>query len=62
VIRIGDGFAALTVMVGVQLLALTTQAFFVFNVALVLGWLGFAVAVVQQHGRLVREAPAHAAA
>jgi AAA family ATP:ADP antiporter len=62
VIRIGDGFAALTVMVGVQLLALTTQAFFVFNVALVLGWLGFAVAVVQQHGRLAREAPAHAAA
>jgi len=62
VIRIGDGFAALTVMVGVQLLALSTQAFFVFNVALVLGWLGFAVAVVQQHSRLAGEASTHAAA
>jgi len=62
VIRIGDGFAALTVMVGVQLLGLSTQGFFVFNVALVLGWLGFAAAVVQLHGRLAREASAHAAA
>ena len=61
-IRIGDGFAALTVLVGVQLMALSTQSFFVFNIALVLGWLVFALVLVKQHGRLVREASAHAAA
>lgn len=62
VLRIGDGFAALTVLVGVQMLALSTQSFFVFNIALVLGWLVFALALVKQHARLAREAPAHAAA
>jgi AAA family ATP:ADP antiporter len=62
VFRIGDFLAALTVMVGVQLLALPTQAYFVFNVALVVGWLGFAVALIQGHGRLTREAETGAAA
>jgi AAA family ATP:ADP antiporter len=38
-VRIGDGLAALTVLVGVQLLALSTQQFFIFNVALVVLWL-----------------------
>jgi AAA family ATP:ADP antiporter len=37
--RLGDGFAALTVLVGVQLLALATEQFFILNVALVLCWL-----------------------
>jgi len=62
VIRIGDGLSALTVLVGVQLLALSVQAFFVFNLALVLGWLGFALVLVREHARLVRETSAHAAA
>jgi AAA family ATP:ADP antiporter len=62
VIRIGDGLAALTVMVGVNMLGLTTQGFAVFNVALVVGWLGCAFSLLQQHGRLAREAPADAAA
>jgi AAA family ATP:ADP antiporter len=62
VFRIGDFLAALTVMVGVQLLTLPTQAYFIFNVALVIGWLGFAAALIQGHGRLTREAETHAAA
>jgi AAA family ATP:ADP antiporter len=61
-IRLGDGLAALTVLVGVQVVGLSTQGFFVFNVALVLGWLGFALALVELHGRVTREATAHAAA
>jgi AAA family ATP:ADP antiporter len=62
VFRIGDGLAALTVLVGVQLMALPTQSFFVFNIALVLGWLVFALNLIRHHSRLIREAPAHAAA
>jgi len=62
VVRIGDGFAALTVLVGERLLSLSTQGFAVINVVLVVFWLGFALSLVQLHGRFGREAPAHAAA
>jgi len=51
-VRIGDGIAALTVLVGVQLLALSTQSFFVLNVALVLIWIAFAFVVIREHRRL----------
>jgi len=51
-VRIGDGIAALTVLIGVQFLALSTQSFFVLNVALVLIWIGFAFAVIREHRRL----------
>ncbi|MGD8963072.1 MAG: hypothetical protein PVH43_11180, partial [Desulfobacterales bacterium] len=34
-VRVGDGIAAFTVLVGVQILALSTQSFFVLNVGLV---------------------------
>jgi AAA family ATP:ADP antiporter len=51
-VRIGDGVAALTVLVGVQLLALSTQSFFVLNVALVLLWIVFAFVVIREHRRL----------
>jgi AAA family ATP:ADP antiporter len=51
-VRIGDGIAALTVLIGVQLLALSTQSFFVLNVALVLLWIVFAFVVVREHRRL----------
>jgi AAA family ATP:ADP antiporter len=53
--RLGDGFAALTVLVGVQLLALTTTQFFVFNIFLVLCWLVVGVLLVVEH-RHVSEA------
>ena len=51
-VRIGDGIAALTVLVGVQLLALSTQSFFVLNVALVFIWIAFAFVVTREHRRL----------
>jgi AAA family ATP:ADP antiporter len=51
-VRIGDGVAALTVLIGVQLLALSTQAFFVLNVALVLIWIAFAFVVIREHRHL----------
>ena len=50
--RLGDGLAALTVLVGVQFLALQTATFFAFNVVLVLVWLVLGVVVVRHYGRL----------
>jgi AAA family ATP:ADP antiporter len=52
-VRLGDGFAALTVMLGVHLLALSTRSFFLVNVALVLVWLSAALVIVREHGRLI---------
>ncbi len=54
--RVGDGFAALTVLIGVQVLALSTELFFAFNVALVLVWFYYAVRVVREHRKLCEEA------
>ena len=48
-VRMGDGLAALTVLVGVEFLALTTQQFFIFNILLVILWLIFAKILVQEH-------------
>jgi len=48
-VRIGDGLAALTVLVGVQLLAIATETFFIFNVGLVLLWFAFAVLLIREH-------------
>ena len=62
VVRFGDGFAALTVLIGERLLHLSTQGFAVINVVLVVLWLGFGLTLVQLHGRFGRESPAHAAA
>lgn len=52
-VRLGDGLAALTVLVGVQFLDMSTRSFFLLNAALVLLWLGVAAAVVGEHGRIV---------
>ena len=49
--RVGDGLAAITVLVGVQLLALATEVFFAFNVLLVLCWLVVGVLLVREHQR-----------
>lgn len=51
-VRLGDGIAALTVLVGVQLLALSTRSFFIFNVGLVFLWIAFAFVVIREHRRL----------
>jgi AAA family ATP:ADP antiporter len=55
-VRLGDGLAALTVLVGVEVLALTTQGFFAFTVALVLIWIWLSVVVVREHRRVSGEA------
>jgi AAA family ATP:ADP antiporter len=62
VVRTGDGLAALTVMIGERLSSLSTEGFAVINLVLVVLWLGCALSLVQLHGRVGREAPAHAAA
>jgi AAA family ATP:ADP antiporter len=59
--RIGDGLAALTVLVGVRALDLATGSFFAFNVALVLVWIFYALVVVREHRRLTEGSPADAA-
>jgi AAA family ATP:ADP antiporter len=51
-VRMGDGIAALTVLIGVQFLALSTQSFFVLNVALVCIWIVFSFTVIREHRRL----------
>jgi AAA family ATP:ADP antiporter len=55
--RLGDLLAALTVLVGVQILTLPTEGFLAFTVVLVVAWIGIGVSVVREHARLIREAP-----
>ena len=50
-VRLGDGLAAITVLVGVQLLTLATGEFFAFNVFLVLCWLVAGVLLVRRAAR-----------
>jgi AAA family ATP:ADP antiporter len=56
VTRIGDGLAAVTALVGVQLLDLATDSYFIFNVALVLVWLALTFDVIRKHRELSEEA------
>jgi AAA family ATP:ADP antiporter len=58
-VRLGDGMATLTVLIGVQI-GLATAGFFAFNVALVLVWIFFAVIVVREHRRLTEASAPHA--
>ena len=51
-VRIGDGFAALTVLIGVQILALSMVSFFVLNVTLIILWIALALVVIREHRRL----------
>jgi AAA family ATP:ADP antiporter len=51
-VRLGDGFAALTVMIGVNVLDLSTTQFFVFNIALVFLWLFFALMLIREYRTL----------
>ena len=50
-VRLGDGLAAITVLIGVQLLNLSKTTFFGFNVFLVLCWLVIGVLLVREHRR-----------
>jgi len=58
-VRFGDGMAALTVFVGVQMLALPTQTLLLVNLILVTGWLAAARVIVYEHRRWTEQgAPA----
>jgi AAA family ATP:ADP antiporter len=54
-VRAGDGMAALTVLLGVQLASAPIQGFFALNVALVVAWLAAAAWVARQHAKLGNE-------
>jgi AAA family ATP:ADP antiporter len=48
-VRLGDGLAAFTVLIGVEMLTLSTRQFFIFNVALVIAWLGFTIMLIREY-------------
>jgi AAA family ATP:ADP antiporter len=50
--RAGDGMAALTVLVGSQVFSAADRSYFAVNVSLVVLWLGLALWIVREHGRL----------
>jgi AAA family ATP:ADP antiporter len=50
-VRAGDGMAALTVLLGVQLASLPARGYFAMNAVLVVSWLALAVWVVRRHAR-----------
>lgn len=51
-VRMGDGLAALTVLIGVEVLALTTTQFFFFNIFLIIIWLFFALILIRERNKL----------
>jgi ATP:ADP antiporter, AAA family len=61
VVRLGDGLAALTVLVGVHVLDVPTRWFLVTNVVLVIGWLVASLAVVRAQRAGLAAAPPRAA-
>jgi AAA family ATP:ADP antiporter len=52
-VRLGDGLAAVTVLLGVHLWNLSTTSFFIVNIVLAFAWLAAAVVIVREHGRLI---------
>jgi AAA family ATP:ADP antiporter len=52
-VRAGDGMAAVTVLLGVQLLSASIRTYVTLNVVLSVLWLVAAVWVVREHGRMV---------
>ncbi|MDA9982962.1 hypothetical protein N9H39_09605 [Gammaproteobacteria bacterium] len=50
-VRLGDGLAALTILIGVQILNLSTAAYFAFNIGLVLVWFIFAIILIREHSK-----------
>jgi ATP:ADP antiporter, AAA family len=53
-VRAGDGLAALTAFVGIELLGVSLRHLFAFNACLVLGWLAVAARIGYLHNRLPR--------
>jgi AAA family ATP:ADP antiporter len=51
-VRAGDGMAAVTVLLGVQLLSASIRTYMTLNVALTVLWVVAAIWVVREHGRM----------
>jgi AAA family ATP:ADP antiporter len=54
-VRLGDGLAAITVLIGVQLLNLSIQHFFLFNIFLVILWLICGVTLVHEFNKISKK-------
>jgi AAA family ATP:ADP antiporter len=54
-VRLGDGLAALTVLVGTRFLSLSILEFLVVNIALILAWIGLALFLVSENRRWTAE-------
>jgi AAA family ATP:ADP antiporter len=52
-VRTGDGFAALTVLVGTRALQFSIKYFLIFNMALAFTWICVATLVVRENRRLL---------
>lgn len=57
-VRVGDGLAALTVLIGTRLVSLNLFDFLVINIVLIVAWLAVAVFLVRENRRLRALAPA----
>lgn len=51
-VRLGDGFAALTVLIGVHFLDLGNRSLFLLNVALAVAWLALALSIVRTYSQM----------
>jgi AAA family ATP:ADP antiporter len=51
-VRLGDGFAAATVWFGTNVIAVSNQGYFAFNVVLVFVWLAAAAMLIREHRKL----------
>lgn len=52
-VRLGDGLAALTVLIGTRVLNIEAVSFILFNMLLIGAWLTLAILVVREHKRLL---------
>ena len=50
-VRVGDGLSAITVLIGVQFLALSITQFFIFNVSLVILWLICGILLIREYNK-----------
>jgi AAA family ATP:ADP antiporter len=51
-VRVGDGLAALTVLIGTRLVSLELGSFLVINIGLVVVWLGLALFLARENRRI----------
>jgi AAA family ATP:ADP antiporter len=54
-VRLGDGLAALTILIGTRIVPLDNSAFLAINIVLVFVWIGLTLFLVREHRRWVRD-------